>query len=326
MQQDIDAFVRTRITVSANMRLTADELRLKEEEARTLYDGPCRLCARYCEVRRTEGELGLCKLDDRAHVAGWGIHFGEEPELTGPGGCGLVLLGGCNLACKGCETASFSRELKGVRPTRAAELAGIVLELARRGASSIQFVTPTHQMPVILSALRRARARGFALPVVWNCGGYESLEALRLLEGVVDIYLPDLKHGDDREGRLTGVTDYWSVAQACVREMYRQVGDFVLDEAGLATRGLLVRHLVLPDDAGRSDEVLRFLRSLSADMRINVMGQFQPVYALRTDARLGRRVTEAEVERVLAKARALGLERAFAFSGRPDRPLAALKG
>lgn len=293
------------------MRLTLTELRERERRALEQYRH-CRLCARNCEVDRTSGERGPCVIDDGAHVAAWGIHWGEEPELTGRGGCGMVLLGGCNLACRGCETASFSRALKGVRRLSAAELAGIVLELERRGAATIQFVTPTHQLPVIVSALRRATERGFARPVVWNCGGYESLEALSLVDGIVDVYLADLKHGDDRSGRLTGVPDYFSVASACLREMHRQVGDLAVGADGVATRGLLVRHLVLPEGAAGSEEALRFLASLSPEVRVNVMGQFQPVHQLRGHPKLGRRVQSAEVEAALRQAREAGLRRVSA--------------
>lgn len=297
------------------MKLTVEELKRREEQARALYDGPCRLCARYCEVNRTQGEIGACRLDDAVHLAGWGLHHGEEPELTGPKGCGLVLLGGCNLACRGCETASFSRQLRGVRRSSPAELAGVFLELQRRGASTLQLVTPTHQMPAIIAALRRAVNKGFSLPVVWNCGGYEAPEALAVLDGVVDIYLPDLKHGDNSEGRLTGVSDYWSVAKACIAEMFRQVGDVRRGADGIATRGLIVRHLVLPDGAAASAEVMRFLASLSPQLRVNVMAQFQPVHDLKGHARLGRRVHAAEIERVLELAKEAGLKQAFSFDG-----------
>lgn len=289
------------------MRLTVQELEEREAAALAMYRR-CRLCARDCDVDRTAGGRGPCLLDDRVHLGGWGIHFGEEPELTGPKGCGLVLLAGCNLSCHGCETSSFSRELVGVRTVTTAELAGIVLELEARGAQAVQFVTPTHQMPVIVAALRRAATRGFHTPVVWNCGGYESLEALAVLDGVVDVYLPDLKHGDDGEGKLAGVMDYFAVAKACLTEMYRQVGLLELDGHGLARRGLYVRHLVLPDDAAASEAAMRFLASLSPALRVNVMPQFQPVYQLAGHARLGRRVRPPEVERVLALARAAGLE------------------
>lgn len=297
------------------MRLTVEELKQREEQARALYDGPCRLCARYCQVNRTQGGVGACRLDDAVHLAGWGLHHGEEPELTGPQGCGLVLLGGCNLACRGCETASFSRNLTGVRRSSPAELAGVFLELERRGASTLQLVTPTHQMPAIVSALRRAASKGFALPVVWNCGGYESPEALSVLDGIVDIYLPDLKHGDDAQGRLTGVVDYWSVAKASVTQMFHQVGNVRRGADGIATRGLIVRHLVLPDGAGRSAEVMRFLASLSPRLRVNVMAQFQPVHELEGHVRLGRRLRPGEVERVLDLAKEAGLTEAFSFEG-----------
>lgn len=289
------------------MRLSVTELREREALAMAMYRD-CRLCGRRCGIDRTAHERPPCLVDDRAHLGGYGVHFGEEPELTGPNGCGLVLMAGCNLACAGCETASFSRELRGVRTLDAAQLAGVILELERRGASHVQFVSPTHQLPVIVSALRRAAANGFTRPVVWNCGGYESLEALRLLDGIVDVYLPDLKHGDDAEGRWTGVGDYFTVAAACLAEMHRQVGEVVLDEAGLATRGLIVRHLVLPDDASRTAAAMRSIARISKRIRVNVMAQYQPVHQLRGHPRLGRRILAAELEQALAAAREAGLE------------------
>jgi len=293
------------------MRLDDATLREREALAQEQYRA-CRLCPRFCEVDRTRGATGPCAIDDGVHLGGWGVHFGEEPQLTGRGGCGLVLLAACNLACRGCETHGFSRELKGVRRATVAELAGIVLELQRRGAETVQFVTPTHQLPAIVSALRRARAHGFDRPIVWNCGGYESVEALRLLDGIVDVYLPDLKHGTDDEGKLTGVPDYWTRAQDAIREMHRQVGDLDDRPSGVSTRGLLVRHLVLPDDAARSESVVRFLADLAPATGLNVMGQYQPVFQLVGHSRLGRRVTGDEVRRVLDRARELGLTRAFA--------------
>lgn len=288
------------------MRLSLDELRERERAAQAQYRS-CRLCARFCEIDRASGGRGPCLVDDGAWVAGYGVHFGEEPEIVGTGGSGLVLLAGCNLACRGCETADFSRELKGARRLSAAELAGVILQLTRDGAENVHFVTPTHQLPVVLSALRRAVQAGFDRPVVWNCGGYESLEALRLLDGVVDVYLADLKHGGDGEGRLTGVADYFSVAKACLAEMHRQVGDLLPD----GSRGLLVRHLVLPDGAAASDEAFRFLASLSTSLRVNVMPQFQPVFQLAGDARLGRRVVRVEVESAIELAKDIGLTRVY---------------
>jgi putative pyruvate formate lyase activating enzyme len=287
------------------MRLAGEVLREREAALRGL-ERPCRLCARGCGIDRTE-RRPPCGVDDRAHLGGWGIHHGEEPELTGPRGCGLVLMAGCNLACAGCETASFSRELRGVRAMGAAELAGVVLELERRGASHVQFVTPTHQAPVIVSALRRAAAHGFRTSIVWNCGGYEAPEALDLLDGVVDVYLPDLKHGDDAEARLTGVSDYFSRTVECISQMHRQAGLLELDATGLARRGVIVRHLVLPDDAARTREAMRAIASISRQIRVNVMAQYQPVHQLSGHVRLGRRVRRDEVVRAVEIAREEGL-------------------
>ena len=292
------------------MRLTLDELARRQARALAHY-AACHLCARHCGVPRAGGRAP-CLVDDQVQLGGWGLHFGEEPELTGQGGSGLVLFAGCNLACQGCETHGFSRELQGVRKASVAELAGILLELERRGAQTVQLVTPTHQLPVIVSAIARAARHGFARPLVWNCGGYESLEALAILDGIVDVYLPDLKHGDDLEGRLTGVADYFTKTKECLREMFRQVGPLKVDADGVARRGLLVRHLVLPDGAARTKEALAFVASLSPEVPVNVMAQYQPVYQLAGHPRLGRRVTPPEVEEAIRLAREAGLTRVMA--------------
>ncbi|MBS2023530.1 MAG: radical SAM protein, partial [Deltaproteobacteria bacterium] len=193
------------------MRLTAPELAERALAARAQY-ADCVLCGHRCEVDRTHGPAGFCQEGDGVFVAGAGVHFGEEQALVGPGwngrarppgvraGSGLVLMGGCNLACRSCETAEFSLERKGVVAASPEQLAGVFLELQEKGARNLNLVTPTHVLPALLEALARAASRGFALPVVWNCGGYETREAVELLDGVVDVYLPDAKVGDDAQG------------------------------------------------------------------------------------------------------------------------------
>ncbi len=291
------------------MRLDAGELRDRAEAAAALLS-PCTLCPRRCRIRRHEGRIGPCRIGAVARVASYGPHHGEEPPLSGTRGSGTVFLSGCNLHCAYCQNADISREAAGV-PVSAEGLAAIVLDLASRGCHNVNFVSPTHVMPQVLAGLAVAGREGLDLPVVWNCGGYESVEALRLLDGVVDVYMPDFKYGDEIEGRrLSGVRSYPARAKAALREMHRQVGDLVLDGRGLAVRGLLVRHLVLP--GGRSDTatVLRFLaRELSPDTWVNVMDQYRPAGSDLSTVGLDRRPTASELADASLAARRAGLHR-----------------
>jgi len=212
------------------VRLSGRELRLRAAEARRHY-ARCDLCAHLCGVDRRHGPAGVCQEDDGLSLAGAGVHYGEEPQLVPSG---LILIAGCNLSCQSCETWSFSLERRGTVRTSAEQLAALLLDLEKSGAANANFVTPTHVLPVLLEALAVAAEHGWSLPVVWNCGGYESIEALRLLEGVVDVYLPDAKYGDDAVAyELSGCKRYTAALDRSLREMHRQAE-------------VIVRHLVLP--------------------------------------------------------------------------------
>ncbi len=271
---------------------------------------PCRLCPRGCGVERQQGEQGFCGAGLRPWVASVGPHYGEERVLVGSGGSGTVFFSGCVLRCVFCQNHDISQEGAGeeVSPD---ELARGLLALQRLGCHSINFVTPTHQAPQLVETLTLARDRGLSIPVVWNCGGYESIEALRLLEGVVDIYMPDIKYGDSKAAaQYSAAPQYWEVAKEAVREMHRQVGGLRV-ERGIAVRGLLVRHLVLPGDLAGSEEVLRFLaQDISPHTFVNIMAQYYPVHRARDYPELARRPTFDEVDQVLAQAGAFGLRRA----------------
>jgi putative pyruvate formate lyase activating enzyme len=232
-----------------------------------------------------------------------------------------VLIGGCNLACRACETADLSLERKGLTQLEPAQAGALFLGLQQKGAANLNLVTPTHVLPALLEGLAAAAAAGFSLPVVWNCGGYESLEALRLLDGVVDVYLPDAKYGDDAIALLlSGCEGYTGVLRGCLAEMHRQVG--VLhkpDGRGLSGRGLLVRHLVLPGGAAGSGAVMRWCAELSPQTWVNVLSQYRPVHLARQELpqraglpllpelRIDRRPSRAEVEAALLAAREAGL-------------------
>lgn len=279
---------------------SSGELGRRAEKARELL-AYCELCPRKCRVDRTAGRLGACGIGAEAVVSSCGPHFGEESVLVGRGGSGTIFFAGCNLACVFCQNYDISRLRHGAAVT-AERLADMMLELQDSGCHNINWVTPTHQVPQILDALCRAADLGLRLPIVYNCGGYESVETLRLLDGVVDIYMPDVKYGaNEPGGRYSGVPDYWDRCREAVREMHRQAGDLEIAAASdgsgalTAVRGLLVRHLVMPGGIARSEEVARFLaRDISPDTFVNVMAQYRPQYRAREFPELSLPVTSAE--------------------------------
>jgi putative pyruvate formate lyase activating enzyme len=282
------------------VKLSPRELRARAAEAREHY-ARCDLCAHDCRVDRRSGPSGVCQEGDGLWLAGAGVHYGEEPELVPSG---LVLIGGCNLACESCETYSFSLERRGVVRTSPPELAALLIDLQRRGARNANFVTPTHVLPALLDGLALAARHGFDLPVVWNCGGYESLPALRLLEGVVDVYLPDAKYGDDAAAfELSGCKGYTQALHASLVEMQRQAA-------------VIVRHLVLPEGVAAPEKLMPLLASISKDLRLNLLSQYRPVHHAARFPVIARGVTREEMDRTLALARGAGL-RDVRVDGRP---------
>jgi putative pyruvate formate lyase activating enzyme len=275
-------------------------------DARALL-APCRLCPRRCGVDRTRGGRGLCGAGALPVVASAGPHFGEEPPLVGHGGSGTLFLSGCNLRCVFCQNADISHGTAGT-PCDAAAIAGVMAALAQRGCHNINFVTPTHVTPVLMEAVALARRDGLSVPIVYNCGGYESLEALRLLEGFVDIYMPDVKFASaEAAERYCRAPDYPEVMRAALAEMHRQVGDLAVED-GLAVRGLLVRHLVMPGDVCGSRALLDFLAdTVSPRTCVNVMAQYRPCFHAPDFPEIDRRPTPDEVESIRAYARQKGL-------------------
>ncbi len=271
----------------------------------------CDLCARACLVNRRAGELGQCRTGERAVVSSFGPHLGEEDPLRGWRGSGTIFFTHCNLRCQYCQNAGISQEGSGeeVEPE---ELAGIMLQLQAEGCHNINLVSPSHVVPQILAALLVAAQAGLRLPLVYNTGGYDSLSTLKLLDGVVDIYMPDMKYADAAIGlRYSKVPDYPEINQAAVREMHRQVGDLrQVDENGIATRGLLVRHLVLPGDLAGTAQIVRFLATqISPHTYLNVMEQYRPAYRASQYPELDRRITRQEYSAAVEMARAAGLYR-----------------
>jgi putative pyruvate formate lyase activating enzyme len=259
---------------------------------------PCRLCPRRCEVYRGKGETGFCGIGEMPVVSSVGPHFGEESVLVGSGGSGTIFFAGCNLGCVFCQNFDISHHRHG-REVTIERLAQSMLELQDYGCSNINFVTPTHVIPAITAGIELARKDGLTLPTVYNTGGYDSVETLKLLEGFVDIYMPDMKYSDSEVAQeLSAAPDYPEVNFAAVKEMHRQVGDLQVRN-GLATRGLLVRHLVLPNKLAGSFAVIDFLAGqISTLTTINVMDQYRPCYKAASHHKINRRPTFEEIESV----------------------------
>ncbi|MCP4515485.1 MAG: radical SAM protein, partial [Delftia sp.] len=238
----------------------------------------CDLCGRECHVDRRQ-QVGSCKTGIEAIIASFGPHHGEENPLRGWGGSGTIFFSWCNLRCQFCQNDDISQGGYGqaVGPER---LAAIMLELEAQGCHNINFVSPSHTVAQILAATLIAAQAGLRLPLVYNSGGYDSLAALALLDGVVDIYMPDIKYADEEIAKkYSQIPNYPAVSQAAVKEMHRQVGDLLLDKKGVARRGLLVRHLIMPGDLAGTAQIARFLaQEISTDTYINVMGQYRPSY------------------------------------------------
>jgi putative pyruvate formate lyase activating enzyme len=271
----------------------------------------CSLCPRQCEADRT-GPVGkgFCRTGREAIVSSYFPHHGEERCLRGWNGSGTIFFSHCNLRCIFCQNYEISHLGEG-RPVSARELAEMMLTLQRRGCHNINFVTPSHVVPQIVEALEIAVPQGLRVPLVYNTGGYDRVETLRLLEGIIDIYMPDIKFDDPEVARaLAGAPDYPQVVREAIREMHRQVGDLMIDERGLAYRGLLVRHLVMPDDLAGTRGLMRFLaREISRDTYVNIMPQYRPEGKAFAHPQLGRPITLQEYRRAFAIAREEGLWR-----------------
>ncbi len=270
----------------------------------------CSLCPRLCKVDRLAGERGYCRTARHAVVASYGPHFGEEKPLVGRHGSGTIFFSHCNLYCIFCQNYDISHRGQGVSAS-ARDLAHIMIHLQEQGCHNINFVTPSHVIAQILEALPAAIEMGLNVPLVYNCGGYERTSALKLLDGVVDIYMPDFKFWDSpvAEG-LCNAPDYRERACSALREMHRQVGDLEINAAGVAERGLLVRHLVMPGGMAGTASVLQFLaEGISRSTYVNVMDQYHPCGEAFGKPNLGRRITHREYEEALDAAGQAGLWR-----------------
>ena len=283
------------------------ELARREEALWGLYS-PCRLCPRLCGVNRAAGEGGACTAASSFRVASFGPHFGEEAPLRGNRGSGTIFFSHCNLLCIFCINWQIAHRGDG-RETTPAELANMMLDLQRRGCHNINLVTPSHLVPHLISALRLAIADGLHIPLLYNSSGYDPLEVIQLLDGIVDVYLPDFKFQDaEVAARFTqGAPDYPRHAAAAIKEMHRQVGTLhVVD--GIAQHGLLIRHLVMPENLGGTDKFVQWVASeLGPDTHVNIMSQYTPMFRANEFPPLDRRLTQAEFTQAMYWAHGAGL-------------------
>jgi putative pyruvate formate lyase activating enzyme len=268
---------------------------------------PCVICPRNCRVKRSKGELGFCGIADMPVVSSQGPHFGEENVLVGPGGSGTIFFAGCNLNCEFCQNYDVSHFRHG-QPITLDDLSEIIIELQNYDCSNINFVTPTHMAPAIAAGIEIARKKGLNLPTVYNSSGYDSVETLKLLDGFFDIYMPDMKFSDSPSAKeFANAPDYPEVCFAAVKEMHRQVGDLQV-ENGLAIKGLLVRHLILPNKLAGSFKVIDFLaKHIGKNTAINIMDQYRPCFKAVKHPAIDRRPTPEEVEEVRQYALKKGL-------------------
>ncbi|HNX77050.1 MAG TPA: radical SAM protein [Candidatus Rifleibacterium sp.] len=290
--------------------------RLVEERLPALFAmmSACRLCPRRCGVNRLQGQTGFCRTANQIKVASWAHHHGEEPPISGTNGSGTIFSSGCTLGCLFCQNFPFS-QLDNGRIFTAAELGEIFTRLAAEGVHNLNFVTPTHVLPMLLDAWLHSSETARRLPLVYNCSGYESPELLELLAGIIDIYLPDIKYADNAiAARLSQVGDYVEHNRTTLKAMFNQVGQLQINSAtDLATRGMIVRHLILPENLAGSADSLRWLRSeLGPDIHLSIMCQYFPAHQAHQHPTLKRPITEGEYLPVLELVEELGFNNVWA--------------
>ncbi|RKX96131.1 MAG: radical SAM protein [Spirochaetes bacterium] len=268
---------------------------------------PCVVCPRNCRIDRFTSKKGICRTGYLPIVASYNLHHGEEPPISGFRGSGTIFFSGCPLRCLFCQNYPISQYVNG-NEISIKKLAEYMLFLQRKGAHNINLVTPTHVVPQFVEALEIAVEDGLHIPIVYNCGGYENIEVLKILDGIIDIYLPDMKYGSNINAlKYSGVKNYVEINRKAVIEMYRQVGDLVVDDNGVALRGLIIRHLVLPENISGTDEVLKFIAGLSRTIYISIMSQYFPAYKAPEIAELSRRLTISEYKWATELMEKLGL-------------------
>jgi putative pyruvate formate lyase activating enzyme len=268
----------------------------------------CEFCPRKCWVNRRLGEKGYCKMGKKAVISSFGPHFGEETVLVGSHGSGTIFLAGCNLLCVYCQNYEISHFKKGVELS-SDKIADLMLNLQKKGCHNINFVTPTHFTSQLVKSIKIGVEKGVRLPIVWNCSGYENVKIIKLLDGIVDIYMPDIKYGKIGPAKkYSNAPDYFERCKESVKEMFRQVGDLKL-ESGIAYRGLIIRHLILPQNLVGTVEVLKFIKNLSKNTYINLMDQFRPEGKAFEFEEISRPINRKEFLSAINKAKKFGLNR-----------------
>jgi len=272
----------------------------------------CDICPQNCQVNRYEGELGKCKSSANLRVASCNLHYGEEPPISGENGSGTIFLSGCSLSCKYCQNYPISQQMVGEDMT-IEQLVDKMLHLQKRGAHNINFVTPDHYFGHITKAIGLAREAGLTIPIVCNSSGYQKLETLKLLEGIIDIYLVDMRYNDNDIARnCSGAKEYKDVNRKAISEMYRQVGNLKLDENGIAVSGILIRHLILPDNLSGSEEIFKFLsQEISRNVHMSLMSQYFPAHKALDDQKLNRKISKAEFDKAVEMFYNAGLRKGY---------------
>ncbi|RLB10083.1 MAG: radical SAM protein [Deltaproteobacteria bacterium] len=285
------------------------ELEKKAQKAIKLLEN-CKICPRECGVNRIKGEKGFCRTGRKAIVASYNPHFGEEAPLVGKNGSGTIFISSCNLLCSFCQNYEISHLMEGVE-VEAEQIAYMMLELQNMGCHNINFVTPTHVVPQILEALLIAVKQGLNIPLVYNSGGYDKKETIKLLDGVFDIYMPDFKFWDSKWAKkYMNASDYRERAKEAIKEMHRQVGDLVVNEEGIAVRGLIIRHLVMPNGIAGTEHIMKFIaEEISKNTYVNIMDQYRPCGKAVEDPIINRMITVEEYREAIEFAKKAGLKR-----------------
>jgi len=299
MTNCIPGYIKLTETGELEKRVIALKERLKS----------CVVCPHHCKVDRPNNERGFCRAGADMVIDGYGPHYGEEEVLVGTGGSGTIFFSYCTLQCVFCQNCEISQYGEGFEVTPS-ELSNIMLSLQKKGCHNINLVSPSHFVPQIVESISLAAKEGLILPVVYNTGGYDELDTLRLLEGIIDIYMPDIKFGDNvKAKKYTRSAEYFDVARNAIREMHRQVGNLVTDDKGVACKGLIIRHLVMPENLSDTDNVLEFIaKEVSNKSFVNIMAQYYPAHKSYSFPELTRRITRREYNEAVKHAENLGLE------------------
>lgn len=257
----------------------------------------CELCPHRCKVNRKEGKIGRCKCDDKIKIALSSLHYYEEPCISGETGSGTVFFSNCNLNCKYCQNYKISQLGKGKYIT-IEELADIFISQQEKNANNVNLVTPTMYVEQIIEAIKIARKQGLTIPIVYNSNGYENIETIKMLNGYIDVYLPDLKYADNNLAKkYSNIDNYFETATQAIKEMYNQVGAPVLDENGIIKKGIIIRHLVLPNFIENSKKVLKWIKdNIDDNVYVSIMAQYFPTYLAKEDEYINRKLTEEEYE------------------------------